>query len=435
MLPRIPETSVGQNPHLYCPGYEGMRAIACLQVFLYHALWRFGNPQIEFGCFDVDQLIKTMDGGVCIFFVLSGLLLSLPFWNAILHARAWPSSIEYLRRRAARIVPAYFAILVILYLLNPSGIYSLKGMTDFGLHVLFLHTFFEFSYGSVNPVLWSIGIEFQFYLLLPLIMAGLCRLSMTRLRPAGACVVLCLICWAIGLMESTVLRLIPNPIPFASLRSHETILWYLQFFAGGITAGMIVASLQRSIEIGNSPQESQLATLLAAVAVVSLTISSYFGQEGDWRKISYCGWPMNVITIGILLCCIPQSRLFRSVLSAKTLCFVGTISYGLYLWHWPVQIAVAGGTLPGRFAGSSLVAVGGGVSLAVSLLFACASYYIIEIPGQKYIRNVRLQPSKLLSRYWRVDTKCYPNLVEQSINRGQPEYGRSTEKSLPQSAN
>jgi peptidoglycan/LPS O-acetylase OafA/YrhL len=367
-------------------GYDGIRGIACLMVFWYHARWRFGDPAVDFAGFDVRHLLRTMDCGVCIFFVLSGLLLSLPFWRAILGGSRWPSWGTYLRRRIARIVPAYYAILVVLYLLNP-GTYALKGMTDFALHLTFLHTFFDFSYNSVNPVLWSIGIEFQFYMLLPLVMAGLAWLSRTRLGPAGACALLCVAAWGLGAGEQAVLSRLPSPLAYGRLQTSETIFWFLQYFAPGICAGMIVTS--RQVRVVQESKSTLMATIVVAMAAMAFILVSYLGDEAGWRTVGRFAWPVNVAAIAVALVGTPQSHFWRTALSCRPLVYLGIISYGLYLWHWPVQIAVAGGTLPNKFSGVTLVIVGGTVALAASLVLSSLSYYVIEVPVQNALRNLR----------------------------------------------
>src|SRR6185369_15500611 len=161
-------------------GLDGLRGLACLLVFFYHLRWHArpldgSRLVLNVGGFDAEPLLTRCDIGVAIFFVLSGLLLSLPFWSAILSGSPAPKFGPYFWRRVCRILPAYYAILAVVYLLR-DGTYTFHGAIDFALHATFLHTFADFSYLSVHPALWTIGIEFQFYLLLPLLMAGMAAL-------------------------------------------------------------------------------------------------------------------------------------------------------------------------------------------------------------------------------------------------------------------
>lgn len=68
------------------PGLDGLRGVACLMVFFYHLRWN-AQPSNETPLvlpFDFEFLLRKFDIGVAVFFVLSGLLLSMPFWRAIL---------------------------------------------------------------------------------------------------------------------------------------------------------------------------------------------------------------------------------------------------------------------------------------------------------------------------------------------------------------
>src|SRR5438045_857848 len=76
------------------------------------------------------SVLKNCDAGVAIFFALSGQLLSLPFWRSIFDGTKWPDFNRYLWRRACRIVPAYYACLIFVYLLR-GGTYTFYGFLDF----------------------------------------------------------------------------------------------------------------------------------------------------------------------------------------------------------------------------------------------------------------------------------------------------------------
>ena len=94
------------------PGADGLRALACLLVVWHHTTQRF-NPESS------AQLIQSIhffgmraEVGVSLFFVLSGCLLSLPFWNSFVNAERMPSLKVYLINRGARIVPAFWFNLI-----------------------------------------------------------------------------------------------------------------------------------------------------------------------------------------------------------------------------------------------------------------------------------------------------------------------------------
>ena len=86
-------------------GLDGLRGIACLLVFFYHLRWHARRSDTEplelwIGNWNLEPFLTRADIGVGIFFVLSGLLLSLPFWRSIVLGEAWPAYGPYLWRRA-----------------------------------------------------------------------------------------------------------------------------------------------------------------------------------------------------------------------------------------------------------------------------------------------------------------------------------------------
>src|SRR5579864_2524259 len=148
---------------------DGLRAFACLAVISnhlngwgrvvwhpLHGVYDFLNPILNFG-----------KSGVELFFLLSGFLLFLPYAKALLFNSAWPSLRRFYLRRIFRILPAYYVALFLMILffhpkfLNPS-LWPVIG------------TFLTFRMGfvlsqGVNGPFWTLAVEFQFYLLLPLI--------------------------------------------------------------------------------------------------------------------------------------------------------------------------------------------------------------------------------------------------------------------------
>jgi peptidoglycan/LPS O-acetylase OafA/YrhL len=102
------------------------------------------------GPFDVDVLLANGEYGVSLFFTLSGLLLSLPFWRSPARGTPRPGCGRYLLRRGARILPAYWVCLTLLIVLD--GLWWIPGAaTAIALHYTFLFNFTEFTVFSLNP--------------------------------------------------------------------------------------------------------------------------------------------------------------------------------------------------------------------------------------------------------------------------------------------
>ncbi len=368
------------------PGLHGLRGVACLLVFAYHLAWAAGDPPLTLGGISFLPLLKHCDLGVAIFFILSGQLLSQPFWRAILNGEPWPSFPRYLWRRACRIVPAYYACLAAIYLLR-DGTYTLFGFVDFALHAAFLHTFSDESYLSINGVPWSVGIEFQFYLLLPFIMAAV---AWTWRRAGGGVTAVALVAatWAIDFAAThTLLALAPHSparflIPEGSV-VHGTVFAFLKLFVFGILAGYVTLVWRRRLawNPAGSKTAAHAATAVCALALAGTAALLWLSGEGWWRQIRALGWPANAALLALLAVSIPCSPFFGRLFSARLLVFAGEISYGIYLWHLLVQRAVFGGTLAGRLHGAPLFFTGGALALAVTVLLAWLSFRFLERPA------------------------------------------------------
>ena len=146
------------------PNFNGLRAIAALAVVLTHLADTGGaNAPNVLGVF-----FARMDGGVAIFFVISGVLLYRPFARAHLLDQARPRLVPYLWRRGLRIYPAYwFAMTVVVYVLGVTQIPSLK---NFLLDYSLLHIYSPHQPDVFAPLVqsWTLATEVAFYLLLPL---------------------------------------------------------------------------------------------------------------------------------------------------------------------------------------------------------------------------------------------------------------------------
>jgi peptidoglycan/LPS O-acetylase OafA/YrhL len=359
-------------------GLDGLRGFACLLVFFYHLRWHArpldgSRLELKVGALDVEPWLTRCDIGVAIFFVLSGLLLSLPFWQAILSHTPPPRFGPYLWRRACRIVPAYYTVLAVVYLLR-GGTYTLYGGIDFLLHAAFLHTFADYTYLSVHPALWTIGIEFQFYLLLPLLMASLAWLW----RKGGvwlAIMTLFLGTWLLDLAVSRALAAlapaIPDPVlaDSQSLVTTGTVFSYLKLFAFGIAGALAVLRW---------PWSRRTADFLCVVSLVGIAVLMITGTEAGWRETSATGWPVNALLLGVLAASLACSQFFARLFSARWLAATGTISYGIYLWHELVQRAVFDGTIRNQLHGWPVFIVGGAAALAVTALLALLSWRHVE---------------------------------------------------------
>ena len=164
---------------LRIPGADGLRAFACLLVLWHHTTQRFNPENSATWIQNIHFFGMRGEVGVSLFFVLSGCLLSIPFWNSLLNADLFPSLRFYAINRAARIIPAYWFNLVFC---------TVIALLVFGQDIdwwrlisglLFINSYHYSSFfpAELNGPLWSIGLEVSCYLLLPIVLFLLIKSS------------------------------------------------------------------------------------------------------------------------------------------------------------------------------------------------------------------------------------------------------------------
>ncbi|MEQ1885609.1 MAG: acyltransferase [Bryobacteraceae bacterium] len=358
------------------PGLDGLRGIAALLVFVYHLRWIAGEPRLFFAGIDWQLVAKRLDIGVCLFFILSGYLLSKPFWVGVSTGR-WPDLSRYAVRRFARIIPAYWLVLWMIAALSPST-YTMWGMVAFGLQLVGLHTFADYTYLGCVPVLWSIGTEMQYYALLPLLflLANWIGRRKVWLTALALALIIALIdpAWrfiAVQLAPHLPGHIIPDT---QSRVISDSVFYFLKWFGAGIAA----QAARLFLPLLNNFSRIQWDLVFVLGIVAFATVVAY-SSEGQWRSISRWGWPMSAIASALLVIASPGSH-FGMWLDSPPLRILGNISYGIYLWHWPVLTAVFGGTLPDRLGPGLAFFVCGAITLAFTCLIAWLSHLSLERP-------------------------------------------------------
>lgn len=293
---------------------DGMRALAVLGVILFHFKLGVGGGYI----------------GVDIFFVLSGFLIT-----SILASRVNQPAGEYFahfyERRARRILPA----LVIMMILSVIASYFLLlpgDMSEFGKSLRDMAAFFSnFSFSRkvgyfdsvahAKPLLhtWSLAVEEQFYLLFPpllLIAARLLSGNMLRVN-----VILALL-FAASLAAC-----------IALLPTHPEISFFLPHTrAWELLAGSLVAL------VGTRYLPSARVASIASVVAFATLLLCMFTYNAATRFPGIAAVPPVIASAVFIWANLKQPTFFARLISFKPIVYIGLISYGLYLYHWPVLV-------------------------------------------------------------------------------------------------
>jgi peptidoglycan/LPS O-acetylase OafA/YrhL len=336
----------------YRPDIDGLRAVAVITVLVYHA-W----PKWLAGGFV----------GVDIFFVISGFLIS----SIILHQlRERTFSIaDFYDRRVRRIFPALLLVMTCTmlfgwYVLLPDefaqlGKHILAGAGFTSNFVLWSESGYFDSPGNTKPLLhlWSLGIEEQFYIVWPLILAASAQFRARFI----------LISSVIFLISMGANLWLVQDHPSAAFFSPLTRFWELM--AGGVAAWLVI----NKVALPRAALSVAGALLLAAAFSLINTQSTF---PGLWALLPVAGTFCLLLAGGEG----PVNRL----LASRPLVVVGLISYPLYLWHWPLlsYAYILLGEKPDA-------AVKGGLLLAAVLL-AALTYRFVELPVRRARATRRL---------------------------------------------
>ena len=305
--------------------------------------------------------------GVDIFFVISGFLMtSIVVTGLEREGLAW-SVRNFYFARARRILPALLALCFILLVLGwqyllPSDYKMLATHAVVSLtFVSNIKYFFEASYFDVASHekwllhTWSLSVEWQFYLLLPLML-----MLVWRMRPTRRAV---LVVFVVGAGTSLAAAIWWTPLqPTLSFYWLPTRAW--EMLVGGVVF-LLKSGLNAKGHRGKVYEAIGLTLIL--VSVLS------FDATSPWP-----GWRALLPVIGSALVLLAQrpTSLWTTTLIAQ---WIGQRSYSLYLWHWPAVVAL---TYVDRVDDVTFVVI----ALAVTTLLADLSYRFVEMPTrrQKY---------------------------------------------------
>lgn len=384
MTATVPRPTPGARPRdavppprvalAYQPALDGLRAIAVLAVLLYHG-----------------QVSWARGGflGVDLFFVLSGYLIT----SLLLLERSGRGSVDLARfwaRRARRLLPALFLVLlaVCVYasvLARPTERESLRldALSTLGYvanwrFALTRQSYFA-QYDSPSPLrhMWSLGIEEQYYLVFPLVVV----LAVGVVAGRRWLLAVLLLVGALGSAALMAVRYDPAADPSRVYYGTDTRAQAL--LIGALLAVWAVGRGEREATTGRTflkvgPAEVALpgwgALGLAGLAgfvvlvVLSRDLSGWLYRGGMLLTALVCAALVAGATHAA-----PTSSV-RRLLSWRGLTAVGVVSYGLYLWHWPVYVVLD----PDRtgMSGPALLVF----RLATTFGLAALSYHLVERP-------------------------------------------------------
>jgi peptidoglycan/LPS O-acetylase OafA/YrhL len=378
--------------------FDGLRACAAVSVIAYHACWWANRTKVG----AVAPVLAELKAGVAVFFVISGFLLYLPYARAIRDRAALPDWRAFAQRRFVRIVPAYWVALAVLAL----GPLSSALLTpDWWRYWGFAQIYDLNTYFSGIGVAWSLCVEVTFYASLPALAAGISWAA--RRSECDAVTRQILIVAGLAAL-SLVLRIWECGSPTSPVVRGEILAGSLPGMFDWFALGIGLAVIRAEWEAGRATA-AWIAALARNPARCWLCAAILFGlaiplQGGDIALPAYGLAAHILIGLGataLVLPAIPlpfHARRARgqaplALLTNPTVAWIGTVSYGVYLWHEMVLRAFARPLATGSATLSTWTTLGlFAATVAGAIVLGAASWYLVERPAQRRWRPRRPVP-------------------------------------------
>jgi peptidoglycan/LPS O-acetylase OafA/YrhL len=355
---------------------EGLRGYAALLMVVYHAWVLTGGPLLGGG----RSLISGGFLAVDLFFVLSAFVLCLPAATT----GSFGSWKDYALRRAARIVPAYYAALAVALILfhplaGPAADRRPPTLDAVLAHLSFLQVearlipAYDGALGfRVNPVLWTMSVEVAFYAVLPLIALGFLR------RP--------LLWLAVAVASTVALRALALSVDDTT--TSDQLLSLPPMFAADFAAGMAGAWLfARGVRLKGWMAALAIAASLAvlwASGGADANAARLGARQSLWLAIAT---PVAFGALVLAAAAAPQG--WRALADNRVARWLGKVSFGVFLFHFPVMLWCLNTLGFERGTSADFVALLV-ASVAGSLLAGWLSWRLVEQPARRRVRQAQL---------------------------------------------
>lgn len=374
---------------------EGLRGLAALFVFFTHvAATRYGNGLPVTGLnAAVRNFMDELTVGVQIFFGISGFVLLRPFVARHLAGQPPVARTGYFVRRILRVYPAYWIALLGSVFVIRAGV-VLHGQWPWFANLALVQ---KYSVGAMYdrgfrfvglPPAWTLSVEVSFYVFLAIYASLLPKVLRTRDAFTAQWIglgALAITTYALVVWESTGaapiwVLVLPDAMPY--------------FLVGMAFAVLTVQSERRGAYPAAVQRAADHPGIAATVALGALAaVSAMRGERSPpWLPtlLLHTALVVALLTIAVLPGRRP-SRL-RAALHSRVALFLGTVSYGIYLWHY-VVVRWVGNNLVGAQQGLTMVKVTA-IALPVSVALAWLSWRFIERPCMALGRRLTRRPSR-----------------------------------------
>ena len=363
----------------YVLAVDGLRAVAVLLVVMFHT-----------GVFAAGWV------GVWIFYVISGFVITAALMSREGSSRSLGASLrDFYGRRFYRIVPLYGLAVVggsvvnaVAGILHGQDLIQLLTLSTFTFN--FLRMWSDFAPSSMTSHLWSVSVEEQFYFIFPLLFLMLSRRTLLVVLSAvlGACV---LLRWGVSVV---VAGAVPENAAISPGAFKGSIIYHLSILHfDAFAAGALIALTRNYIT-----RPARLFTVLAACTLIGWALfflncgrDLAFGSPLSTLKIFAYGGGVEVVLYSLLILSaavliigiLRRAPFVLIPLSVPPLVYLGKISYGIYIFHFPIVFMLTSMGLVASVRDLQTALVLLVTTLALTIAVATLSFYWFERPVQK----------------------------------------------------
>ena len=367
---------------------NSLRGLSTILIVVYHISFVSGYTVAHAN--SSGAYIDRLNIGVAIFFVLSGFLIFRPFAHSLIHGSPLPKTRNYYLKRAARILPGYWLALFVLAGLDALTIVNTSG---FIRNVFIVHSFTEHNVFTGIRQAWTLAIEMSFYVVVPAFAYVFVRQTKRRDGPVSVSSLLKAL--SVLFLSAYVFRLFIHQTDFWFLKTaHIWLPSHMDTLALGMGLAVLVeapASAKTLLKVKNFIANHTGSFVVCSVFVwlISANINMAIGLNRTEFHIDLLGHFLYGIASVLLVApfCVDSQALLVKAVSFRLFTWLGTISYGIYLWH----MAFLGGNFAEKYMpyteNDGQVLLRFLVVLPASIAIASLSYYVLERPIMRAINQ------------------------------------------------
>lgn len=312
------------------PAADGLRVFAMLGVMWYH-IWQQSWLEPSFTLFghnfNFNYLVRSGYLLVDIFLFLSAFLLFMPYAKSILTSSPMPSIGSFYKKRAVRILPSYYLCVLVLFVfacIDGKYISVPAMLKDLISHLTFTHMTSPdtYLYTNLNPALWTLAIEFHFYLIFPFLARAFRKLPLITY----ASLVLLAFWYRNGFVRDL----------------QDTAFYINQFpamldlFANGMLASYAYASLARKVK------KDKCFALLSTLGMLIVFYLFYLLFESQTKLPDYESirlgqmdrrYPFGILLSFLMIFSGFALRPVKFLFGNRVMRFLSSISFHAYMWH------------------------------------------------------------------------------------------------------